>query len=98
MSRAQSSCTHTESDLIKHVGNYLKAVGLPMTMKQYHNWCDRERVWATKVADKKQKAIISSRIQFTKDKYNKIIKLAKEEWLLSNDGVVKALCYKKEDN
>ena len=35
---------------------------------------------------------------FEKDKYNKIIKLAKEEWLLSTDGVVKALHYNKEDN
>ena len=42
--------------------------------------------------------MLAFRNKFTKDKYNKVIKLAKEEWLLSNDGVVTALRYNKEDN
>ena len=56
-SKAQSSCTHTESDLFNHVDNYLKAVGLPMTTKQYHRWCEREKLRARKVTDKKERGI-----------------------------------------
>ena len=97
-SRAQSIRTPTESDLIKHVDNYLKAVGMTMTVKQYNRWCDREKLRALKIADKKEKRQLASRFLFTKEKYNKVIKLAKEEWLLSNDGVVTALRYNKEEN
>ena len=58
-SRAQSSRTHTESDLFNHVDNYLKAVGLPMTMKQYHRWCDREKLRASKGNRQKRKRNVS---------------------------------------
>jgi hypothetical protein len=32
--KAQTGPTHTESDLVKHVDNYLKALGMPLTLKQ----------------------------------------------------------------
>jgi hypothetical protein len=53
-----------------------------MTTKQYYKWMERERVRLTKQVDKKKKAIIWADYQFNKDKYNKIIQLAKEDWLL----------------
>jgi hypothetical protein len=96
MSKAQTGPTHTESDLVKHVDNYLKAVGLPMSTKQFYKCIERERMRASK-EDKKQRAIICADSQFNKEKYKKIIELAKEDWLLSTDGVVKALRYNKKD-
>ena len=45
----------------------------------------------------KRKTNIFADSQFKKAKYAKVIALAKEDWLLSTDGVVKALRYKKED-
>ena len=92
--KAQSGHTHTESDLIKHVDNYLKAVKMPLSTKQFYESIERERV-RTK-GDKKKRAIIFAKSQFNKDKYKKIIELAKEDWLLSTDGVVKALRYDKQ--
>jgi hypothetical protein len=77
------------------VDNFLKAVGMPMTTKQYYKWLERERVRLTKQVDKKKKAIMWSDYECNKDKYNKIILLAKEDWLLSTDGVVEALRYRE---
>ena len=48
-------------------------------------------------AEHREKAKIVANFQFKNEKYEKVIKLAKEEWLLSTDGVVKALCYNAKD-
>ena len=40
---------------------------------------------------------MSARSQYKRDVYKKIIELGKQEWLLSTDGVVKALRYDKND-
>jgi hypothetical protein len=94
--KAQSGPTHTESDLIKHVDNYLKALKMPLSTKQFYKWIERGRVVLRTKGDKKKKAMICANSQFNKNKYKKIIELAKEDWLLSTDGVVKALRYDKQ--
>jgi hypothetical protein len=99
---AQTGPTHTENDLIEHVDNFLKAVGLPMTMRQYYEWVEEVEEYSNKKTghkkeDKKRKANIIVKSLFKKDKYEKVIEAGKEDWLLSTDGVVKALHYKKEN-
>jgi hypothetical protein len=58
MAKAQTGPTHTESDLVKHVDNYLKAVGLPLSTKEYYEEIERERVQSTR-GDKKERVRVS---------------------------------------
>ena len=77
---------------MKHVDNFLKAAGVPMTMKQYYDWIYRERAQAK--GDQKKRYSVS---QFKRNTYEKIIELGKQEWLLSTNGVVKALHFDKSN-
>ena len=81
--------------------NYLKVVGLPMTTKQYYRWRgeigDAARRAANK-GEKKKRADIIGNAHILEEKYKKVMEFAKEDWILSTDGVVKALRYwKKKD-
>jgi hypothetical protein len=100
---AQTGPKHTDSELSKFVDNYLKLHGLKMTLKQYFNWREKcEQYARMKPVHKKQwnseeknkRGQFMAQFAFKKEKYENVIKLAKEEWLLSTDGVVKALRYK----
>ena len=90
---------------MKHVDNFLKAAGMPMTMKQYYEWIEEVEECANMSSvhqggqnkkDKKKGANIIADSWFMKEKYKKVIELAKEDWLLSTDGMVKALRYDKQ--
>ena len=92
MAKAQTGPTYRERDLVKHVDNFLKAAGMPMTTKQYYDWIYRESAQAKR--DQKKRYSVS---QFKRNTYKKIIELGKQEWLLSTNGVVKALHYDKNN-
>ena len=84
--KAQTGRTYRETDLVKHVDNFLKAAGMPMTTKQYYDWKNREGDQNTRY----------SASDYRRKTYEKIMDLGKKEWLLSTDGVVKDLRYDKD--
>jgi hypothetical protein len=95
-----------ESDLIKFVDNFSKVYGLQMTMRQYFKWLQgvqqfarekpvNRKEWSKEEKKKRAKKLDDS--LFMSEKYKKVFELAKEEWLLSTDGVVKALRYKTKE-
>jgi hypothetical protein len=95
-----------EKDLVKFVDNFSKAVGLQMTVKEYSEWLEDSRQFQSEKPgnnrgwskeEKKTRAKRMEYIVFTREKYRKVHELAKEEWLLKTDGIVKALRYKAED-
>ena len=103
---AQTGPKHTASELVKFVDNYLKLHSLDMTMKEYLKWRKEGHQYARKKpvhkkqwnkAEINERKMIMAKFAFKNEKYEKVIKLAKEEWLLSTDGVVKALRYKAKD-
>jgi hypothetical protein len=89
--KAQTDRTYRETDLVKHVDNFLKAAGMPMTTKQYYAWKNKERAQAK--GEPKKWSIVSDSKRKT---YEKVMDLGKKEWLLSTDGVVKDLRYDKD--
>jgi hypothetical protein len=84
---------HTEEDLLQHVDNFLKKQGLKMTTKQYYEWKKNVEQYARHDTNKKKKYRILADSQFKTKKYQRVIEFAKEDWLVSTDGVIKALRY-----
>jgi hypothetical protein len=81
------------------VDNYFKVHSLRMTLKDYYageQYARKNPVHKKKwnTAEQKERANMIAKLLFKDEKYKKVIKLAREEWLLSTDGVVKALHYK----
>jgi hypothetical protein len=52
---------------------------------------DNGRAW--NYEERKSRGIAYRKFKFKKEKYKTVMELAKEDWLLSTDGVVKALRY-----
>jgi hypothetical protein len=93
---------HTATELAKFVDKFLKEHGLGMTQREFYNWEKKSYDYVNKMPssfweDKSQKARCYNQYQEKKQKYERVMKLAKEEWLLSTDGVVKALRYRAKD-
>jgi hypothetical protein len=98
---------NTNLDLINFVDNFLKQHGLTMSTKQFYKWrAECIKATRTKAVDKKmgnreearkKNCIQLEKFHLNRKRYEMIIKLAKEEWLLSTDGVVKALHYNAKE-
>jgi hypothetical protein len=93
-SAAQKGPKHTATQLEKFIDNFLEINGLDMTVRQFRKWKERTkwkapRQHSTAFDERKKYSLNLSK----KAKYEKIMKLAKEEWVLSTDGVVKELRY-----
>ena len=86
-----------EQDLRSSVDEYLRnEAKLEMNLEAFFEWKVRE--W-NDLRESKNKSDRESWLErkndylFTKNKYNKCIAAAKEDWMLSKDGVVNGLCY-----
>jgi hypothetical protein len=97
---------HTEANLCKFVDNYLRVHGYRMTYAEYLDWKKqgfqyiRSKPAHRKDWNKKEKTERAAKIDdfLRKNKRYKImLKVAKEEWLQSMDGVVSGLRYKAKD-
>jgi hypothetical protein len=104
---ANGVATHTIKDLINFTNRFFKESGLEMTVRQFYEWRNKCQQSARKQSLRKQKcnkaerekrAQMMSLFNFTKQKYEKVMKLAKEEWVLCTDGVVNALRYSRTAN
>jgi hypothetical protein len=91
---AEAVHAHTEKDLLQHVDNYLKAVGLKMTTKEFDKWTKTVDNYARSQNKKTDRLKVYADTHFMSEKYKKAMEYAKEDWLLSTNGVVKALHYK----
>jgi hypothetical protein len=103
---ATQAPTHTATELVKFVDNFLKEHGLNMSTKEYAKWRRQfQQQRRQKPSNKKQwnkeereeRAKKYSEFLMQDERYAKVIQLAKEEWLLSTDGVVKALRYNAKE-
>jgi hypothetical protein len=96
---------NTNLDLVNFVDKCLKRNGLPKSSKEFSDW-KKECMQPTrrkpqqgkrrKLVDKKMgmRDLENRKLFYArKDAYETVMKIAKEEWLLSTDGVVKALRY-----
>jgi hypothetical protein len=88
---AQASHVHTEEDLLQHMDNFLNCVGLQMTTNQFYEWKNQVEQSLRRDMDKKKRKRVMKDFQFKTKKYEKVIELAKDDWLVSTDGVVNAL-------
>jgi hypothetical protein len=78
-----------------------------MTMKQFALFQQKEKHLLEKkklaykkagnVTEKQRSTAALQEFYQNKEKYKKVIQLAKEEWMLSTDGVVKALCFNAKE-
>jgi hypothetical protein len=98
---------HTVNDLIKYTDQFFKNVGVNMTMKQFALFQRKEKHLLEKkklaykkpgnITEKQRSTAALQEFYQNKDKYKKVIQLAKEEWMLSTDGVVKALRFNAKE-
>jgi hypothetical protein len=84
------------------VDKFLQEQNLPMTLKGFCNWHKKSKDFLnnhpyTSVRDKEKKNGQYLKFMHKKQKYEMVIKLAKQEWGLSMDGVVKTLRYRAKD-
>jgi hypothetical protein len=84
------------------VDNFFKNnTDFEMTMQQFYKWMQEmkqeEKTKPAHKEEKKQWVKKMSNYYYTKKKYETVIELAKQEWLLSTDGIVKALRYRAKD-
>ena len=101
-SSAGRGLQHNAKDLVKFVDKFLQEQNMSMTLKGFCDWRDQSREFlnnhpCTSLRDKKIKAELSLKFMHKREKYDMLIKLAKQEWMLSTDGVVKALRYRAKD-
>jgi hypothetical protein len=100
-----SACVgqHTESQLRMFVDNYLISKGYKMTFDRYHQWRKEGfQIIHSKPKMKKQWTLGERRDRLEKlkvflrknHKYETVIRMAKDEWILSTDGLVCGLRYK----
>ena len=102
--RKSNELKNTNLDLVNFVDKCLKRNGLPKSSKEFSDWKDEcmhrtrrkpQKGTRRKLVDKKMgMRDLEKRLFYAqKDAYETVMKIAKEEWLLSTDGVVKALRY-----
>jgi hypothetical protein len=72
-----------------------------MTQKGFNDWLKKGREFLrnhpVEKYDERQKRLFLYGVYAKERKHEMVIKLAKEEWILSTDGVVKALRYRAKD-
>jgi hypothetical protein len=107
-SAAKGGYIHTNKELVEFIDQFLKDSGLEMTVNQFYAWrkkCQQfarkqsfpsKKKWNKAECDKRARTIYVS--DFRKQQYERVIKLATEDWMLSTDGVVKSLRYTKKQN
>jgi len=101
-SSAGRGLQHNAKDLVKFVDKFLQEQNMSMTLKGFCDWRDKSKEFinnhpCTSLRDKKMKNELSLKFMHKREKYDMLIKLAKQEWMLSTDGVVKALRYRAKD-
>jgi hypothetical protein len=98
--------THRSKELRTYVSNHLGNIGFAMTLADFEKWKtklendERDARKNSHRLTKKQKANreqVLRYYQFQKERYEREIINATNEWVLSMDGVVKGLRYRKED-
>jgi hypothetical protein len=89
--------THRTSELRKYTNNFLQQNGLGMSLAQYEHWKMDQEKQQKKQTSMTKKRHLAKAAYVTKDKFERAIRIAKEEWLLSTDGVVKGLRYDAVD-
>ena len=107
-SAAQKGPKHTATQLEAFIDKFLNMHGLKMTVREFHKWKKGAKIYARnkqqmyknkwKPAERLANAKFLQSYASKVEKYEMVIKLAKEEWLLSMDGVVNALRYRARDN
>ena len=104
---ASAGAIHTSKELVKFTDRFLKDSGLEMTVNQFYKWRKHSQQSARKQFLPKRKLNKEERekrnhtiymLDWKKRKYETVMKLAKEEWILSTDGVVKSVRYTKKAN
>ena len=89
---------HRTSELRKYTNNFMQQqFDYDMTIEQYETWKVKMEKQQKKHASKKAKCEMAKTAYAMKVKYEKAIRLAKQEWLLSTDGVVNGLRYDAVD-
>jgi hypothetical protein len=94
---------HTESQLRIFVDNYLMSKGYKMTFDKYHQWRKQgfqfiqrkpkmKKQWTE--AEKRQGLEKFEYFLKKNQKNETVIRMAKDEWILSTDGMVCGLRYK----
>jgi hypothetical protein len=97
--KSSTATIHTENELLIYTDDFLKNAGInDMTMQQYSEWIKQEKLLKENCNQGTKEEKIQSELELhnfyeKKQRYKKVIELAKEEWMLSTDGVVKALRY-----
>jgi hypothetical protein len=84
------------------VDKFLQDQNLPVTLKGFCDWHKKSREFlnnhpCTSLQVKEKKNGLYVKFMHKKQKYEMVIMLAKQEWMLSTDGVVKALRYRAKD-
>ena len=94
---SQKVHTIREQDIQSNVDEYLlKESKLEMNLEQYLKWKKNEAKILKETAKDPDKKTWLERTRLyllKKEKYTKCIAAAKEDWILSTDGVVNGLCY-----
>ena len=97
---ANAGRIHTSKELLQFTNRFLKESGLEMTVNQFYKWRNKCQQFARKQflpkqkcnkADREKQAHTIYMSDWKKQKYETVIQLAKEEWVLCTDGVVKSL-------
>jgi len=103
----ESMPTHRSKELRLYIDNFLKDNILDMNLQEYEKWKTKAEDYEKETRNnmhrlkRKQKLERQQIIRlngFTIANYEKKIDLARKEWLLSTDGVVKGLRYSKKEN
>ena len=86
-----------EQDIQSRVDEYLFIEAkLEMNLEEYLNWKQNAKMILKETArdpDRKRWLERWRHYLLEKEKYNRCITAAKEDWILSKDGVVNGLCY-----
>jgi hypothetical protein len=96
----------SESDLLEHVDNFFNIHGFQMTTKEFFKWrqgveelrkqkSGSKRKWTKEDRSIRKKQIFED--LYKEKQYKTLFELAKQEWLLSTDGIVKGLRYNVKD-
>jgi uncharacterized protein YdbL (DUF1318 family) len=99
---AASGGKHTESQLQMFIDNYLKSKGYKMSIDEYYQWRKAGFKFITKKPvlrkgwneeEKRDRQKKFNDFVAKNKKYETVIKMAKDEWMLATDGVINALRY-----
>jgi hypothetical protein len=104
--RGKAKTIPIAGDCKKFVDNYLREHRMEMTSGQYLLWIDEKNRYLKKKENKQFKSREEKRAYFekvierdsTRTRYESVIKLGIEEYMLSTDGVVTALRFDEKQN